>query len=195
MTPDFLRSNELEDRMDKAFDAESKRGGMDVGRYGVKSYTIPNASSPYGFETRAIQSYPDFEGVLPGGRQLITDAKVCSQASFSLSESNLKPAQRDHMLRRGKMGAISFITIHFNKRSLATKTVDAVTVAVPVSPKHPIWKEFLEGARKSITPETAMEIGVVIQWNTPPRCRYPRPDMRTAIMELAENHYLKWEIQ
>lgn len=136
---------------------------------------------------RPLQSLPDFEGLLPPtGRQFVTDAKVCGEASFKLrEESTTASRQLRHMLERDKFGAICFYTIHFTPRELAGGIQPAETWAFPVSGSHPFWQAFDRGEQKRISREDCREYGVEVEWNCLPGGRTERPDIVMAIYELA----------
>lgn len=141
-----------------------------------------------GRHTQAMQSNPDFEGVLPPrGRQFIFDAKVCHQASFPLDkESKTQSRQLRHMLHRDTFGAICFYLIHFPKRELARSVEPEQTWAFPVAREHHFWVKFDRGEVKRITRADCEEYAVPVEWNIlTERGRTERPDIVMAIYELA----------
>jgi len=149
-------------------------------RYGVQSYHN-------GTEWIQMQSLPDFEGCVkqqPHGRHVIYDAKVCSQASFSLayyrkeSRKN-KSRQLEHMLDRSSFGSTCFFLIHWNERQLKTKSEPAETWIFPVEYNR-FWRAFLSGEVKSINRKDCEIHGTRVEWRTPPRGRKPRPDFLNA---------------
>ena len=145
---------------------EKKRLTMD--RYGVQVAFIDGAWTP-------VPSFPDFEGVIMGGKQFIVEAKSCSAASFPLHDDKFKERQYRHMKRRSKYGVPCFLIVHFNQRILKTKTVPAMTISIRVDPGMQLWKDFEAGLVKSISPELALENGSVVEWKTPKGCRKALP--------------------
>ncbi len=168
-----------------------------IKRYGVQAVRSKE-------EWIVIRSKPDFEGVLPNGRQLIFDAKVCSQASFGLHEyrsdtKGTKSRQLKHMLERAEYGAICFFLLHWNPRVLATKADRAITYAFWVDGEMDFWQGFDEGQIKKITRDDCERYGTVVPWNTlGPRDRAVQPDVLSAIQaaSLAAHErgesYVRW---
>jgi penicillin-binding protein-related factor A (putative recombinase) len=138
-------------------------------------------------EWRPIQSYPDFEGVLMGGRQFIIEAKVCNAASFPLDDDKFKARQYRHLTRRAKFGAISLIVLHFPVRQLKKSLTPALTVAIPVHPDLPLWEAFDRGEVKRITRTDCELHGLEVLWTIPDRCRRPVPDILAAIERVADD--------
>ena len=155
---------------------QEARGNYTMGRYGVqvsfrkdeKGNMIPTP----------IESLPDFEGVIPGGKQFIIETKVCGAASFSLHENSLKDRQLSHMLRRAKFGVMCFLLVHFSERVLKKKGVEsAITYAMPVYPDHVFWEQVERGEVKSLSRGTCEEYAVKVRWWLPKGCRALRPDL------------------
>lgn len=171
-------------------DTELKR--CDAGRYGVQMAVVgkDNDGRP---SYQPIRSLPDIEGVLPGGRQFIFDAKVCSASKFDLSPYRLsdevrgsKCRQLRHLLRRASLDAIAFFLIHWNSRELKTKSEPAETFAFPVSRRCPFWTSFLRGETKALRRSDCYDLAVRVSWNRrSARERRPRPDVLEAILVMA----------
>lgn len=137
------------------------------------------------------KSLPDFDILLAGGRQCVTDAKVCSQASFPLDEykadnkrSNRRK-QLEFMYKRARFGAITFLLIHFNPRPLKMGPTEAKTFAFPVYRDHPFWQSFEKCEVKRIGEEECAECAYEVKWNIYPGKRKPSPDVYDAITWLA----------
>jgi hypothetical protein len=138
---------------------------------------------------RALESYPDFEGVIGRrGQQFIFDAKVCNQASFPLDkDSKSQSRQLRHMLKRSAFGAVCFYLIHFPERVMATKTEAEEPWAFPVYAGHPFWDQFERGEVKRISRAEGRLHGVIVQWDAPtPRSKNLSPNILDAILTLAE---------
>lgn len=151
-----------------------------IGRYGVQAARRKD-------DWVIMQSLPDFEGCSREGRQAIFDCKVCSAASFDLSpyrrETNgAKSRQLSHMLERSQYSARCFFLIHWNGRSLKTRSEDAETWAFPVKHGHPFWDSFESGEVKSINRKDCESYGQFVKWTLlNPADRKHRPDVLTAI--------------
>ena len=137
------------------------------------------------------KSKPDFQIVRAGGRLCITDAKVCSQASFPLDEykaenkhSNRR-RQLEFMYDKARFGAITFLLIHFNPRELKMGPTEAKTFAFPVYRDHPFWQSFEKGEVKRIGEEECAECAYEVKWNIYPGKRKASPDVYDAITWLA----------
>lgn len=157
---------------------------MTLGRYGVQVSYMKDETGQ--MKLIALASLPDFEGIMPGGRQVVFDCKVCNQASFPLdTESKSKSRQLSHLLKRGKFGAVAFYLVHFPERVLKTRTDPEETYAFPVHPDHPFWEAFERGEKKRITREDCLEYAVPVEWNVLPGGTKPRPDIVLAVMCLA----------
>ena len=159
--------------------AHEERGEATMSRYGVQANMIDGKWTP-------VSSLPDFEGLIPDGRQFITDCKVCGAASFALDEDKFKRRQLRHMLTRARFGAICFLTLHFTPRELKTRTEPAQTWAFPVHGDHPLWVAFDRAETKRITRADCEEYAELIEWNCLPGGRTPRPDILSAILRLAD---------
>jgi penicillin-binding protein-related factor A (putative recombinase) len=137
-----------------------------LGRYGVTARMINNPETGKG-EWVVIPSLPDFEGCVFGtGRQIIIEAKVCSQSSYAIAANDQKhPKQIEHMLNRAEFGALCFLMIHYNARELKTKSEPAETFAVPVLDNH-FWREYQNGERRTLNRSEAEMHGIRIPWDT-----------------------------
>jgi penicillin-binding protein-related factor A (putative recombinase) len=158
------------------------------GRYGVMT-TFQRDPVTKILKLTPMQSYPDFEGVVKGGRQIIFDCKVCSASSFNWSRyrsvtKGARHKQLKHMLARSNYGVTCFFLVHWNERALKTKTVPAATYAVPVRAGHPYWDAVESGEIKSLTIEDCRTVGVEIPWLVPPRCSKAVVDLSVVVKEL-----------
>lgn len=156
------------------------------GRYGVSC--VPSGTDATGrMLWRPIPSLPDFEGLLANPMQpFIFDCKVCSASSMDLSKLRTeRKKQVTHMLERSRFGAVCFFAIYFKERELKTKFAPASAWAFPVHFLHPLWRQFATHAITTITRLACEEYAVPIQFTIPPRCRTPRPDIVSAVRQLA----------
>ncbi len=177
-----LSGKEWERLIDARSDKEEAKGTLTQDRCGVQVKFDPNSRlwSP-------VSSFPDREGVLMGGRQFIFDAKVISGASLSMQPDKTRPRQIRTLFRRGLFGSISFLLVHCNPRELKTKSEEAMTVAIPMHPKHPLWGPFLDGKSMSVRRETMLENGIIVPWNKANhRDRKYLPDLLWTIQRMAE---------
>jgi penicillin-binding protein-related factor A (putative recombinase) len=155
-------------------------GLASIGKYGVQSRLV-------GGEWMPVQSLPDFEGVTMGGRQLIFDCKVCSQASFPLEKyrkltGGSRAKQLTHMIERSHFGVRCFFLIHWNPRELKTRREPAVTYAFPVAHDHPFWVAFERGEVKSLDRHDCETYAQPVPWNLAGTSdRKPRPDVLAAV--------------
>lgn len=170
MVPTSLKGKDFESLIIDAAKREESTGGLTLSRYGVQGVT-------FGGKTILVPSLPDFEGVLAGGRQFIIEAKCAKSAGFELRDDKFKNRQYAHMARRSEFGALCFLLIHFAERNLATKRDPGMTVAVPVSARHPFWMLYETGERKTLSRDEALTIGKVVPWIVPKGCRKPLPDL------------------
>ena len=141
-------------------------GILTMGRYGVQARMIKNEKTGDP-EWKIIPSLPDLEGVIaPSGRQIIIEAKVCSQASYPIYQTDKKrPKQIDHMLDRARFGAVCYFIIHFNARDLLTKSDPAETFAILVDGREHFWRLYQSGAIRSLSRSDAALYGKRIPWN------------------------------
>jgi len=132
-----------------------------VGRYGVQAI---HTGGDRGIVV--VKSLPDFEGILTGSpRQYIFDCKVCSQASFDLSPyRDRKERQLRHMLQRSRFGAQCAFLIHWNPRSLKTKSEPAATYWFPVCHSMKFWHDFKAAEVRRITREDCACYGRGVSW-------------------------------
>lgn len=177
-------AKELEKAILERLEVEERAGRCCAGRYGVQATMRKNERGE--LQWQPVPSMPDIEGVLqPDGRQFMTDAKCCGQASQPLHDSHVAERQLRHMRRRSKMGAVCFFTIHWTERMLKTRTEPAETWAFPVIDDHPFWQAFDRGEVKAIRRDDCYTHGVRVSWNTLPGERKPRPDVLAAVLALA----------
>lgn len=134
-----------------------------------------------------IRSLPDLEGVLPpAGHQFIFECKVCSGASFNFMAGHFHDRQFKHLITRASFGATTFIALHWNARTLKTKSEASETWAFPVHPEMQFWIDVGVQSRKMITRQDCRQYAVPIQWATEGRQRDLHPDLLTAISELRQ---------
>ncbi|MFT3992418.1 MAG: Holliday junction resolvase RecU [Luteolibacter sp.] len=170
MVPASLKGKEFETLLLDAAKRAEAGGMLTLSRYGVQGVT-------FGDKTILVPSFPDFEGVLYGGRQIIIEAKCCKGPSFEMRDDKFKGRQYAHMKRRSTFGALCFLVIHFAERNLANKRDPGMTVAVPVDGKMPFWKAYEAGEALSLSRDTALSIGVIVPWVAPKGCRKALPDL------------------
>lgn len=184
---------------EEAFILACKRlPGVDCKRYGTKASVMKDeelskiAKRPV-TKTVAVASAPDFDiAIAPLGQQRIAELKVCGAVSFPMRKTEIKPVQVEWMLDRSVVGVPAWLIIHFTERKSATtgrSLSPAFTVALPVSDRHPRWRQFVNAhhfAKKtktdpqtqpSITREEALREGRRIEWIVPPGCRNAVPDL------------------
>lgn len=135
---------------------------------------------------RPIRSYPDMEGVTPGGRQFVCELKVESGSGFNMANvTHFGERQLAHLLRRDRFGATAFLLLHFNARHLRKVDQPAVTWAIPVSEKLSFWQEFARAEIKTLSRTAAELVGVRVQWNLySERAKRETPDLLAAINQL-----------
>lgn len=174
-----MKSKEFEEVILYRMRQEEEAERCTMGRYGVQASFRDGKWQP-------ISSLPDFEGVLPpAAMQFVIEAKVCSGASFPLDDDKFKRRQFKHLVTRAKFGAVSILLIHFNARELSKSVEPEQTWAFPVSLDHPFWEAFDRGETKRITRADCEEYAVLVPWNCLPSGRTPRPDVLSAVLELA----------
>lgn len=165
MTPsEPLTGKAFEHLVKKALDEHGRRRAIHAGRYGVQVQGIRDVGGK--LEWRPVPSLPDFEGVVAGGRQFVFDAKVCSQASLSLHADHAPTKQLRHLLARGRMGAVSFLLVHWNARELKTKSEPPQTFVVPVAPHLELWRELETAQRRTLNRLDCQLRGHEITWGT-----------------------------
>lgn len=161
-----------------------EREEFHLSRYGVQATIMGKPGNPEA-QVRVLRSLPDFEGILPGGRQFIFESKVCSGASFQLSDkTHFAERQLSHLLARSALGAISGILVHFSQRILKTRTYPPATYLFPVLNALSFWEEFSRGEVKSLPRVACEEYGIRVLWWKPAKCKQFRPDLLTAIRNL-----------
>lgn len=157
-----------------------------LGRYGTQVVMMNDSLGVPRWQP--IPSYPDFEGVIYGsGRQIIIEAKVCSQASYPIYATGKKrPKQIEHLLRRAAFGAQCYLLIHWNARDLKTKSEEAETFAIPVL-DNTFWREYESFERKSLNRQEAGLFGFKVPWNAwSSRATKLTPDLSVLLPERPE---------
>lgn len=210
--PDKLKGKELEELVLFRARADEERGLYTLGRYGVQGVMMRGDSRsgewggianhpdiPQGAAQsaatgkgqgppswRPIRSYPDMEGVTPGGRQFVCELKVESGSGFNMSNvTHFSERQLAHLLRRDRFGVTAFILLHFNARHMKTIEQEAVTWAIPVSERLSFWQEFARMEIKTLSRSGAELVGVRVPWNLhSERAKRHTPDLLFAINEL-----------
>lgn len=166
MTPtDHLTGKAFEQLVKRALDEHVKHRRIHAGRYGVQVQASTDQANG-NLEWRPVPSLPDFEGVVFGGRQFVFDAKVCSQASLPLNSDHAPTKQLRHLLARGRMGAVSFLLVHWNARELKTKSEPPQTFVVPVAPHLELWRELETAQRRTLNRLDCQLRGHEITWGT-----------------------------
>lgn len=158
-------------------------GILNLRRYGVQAMMVADKFTGKA-EWMIIKSFPDFTGVIaPHGRELIMEAKVCSDASYPLRSTDKKNRKQiTHMLERARFGSLCYLIIHFNERVLMRRTDEAVTVALRVRDEEIIWREYEYCQRHTINREEALMHGTIVPWNLwSKRASKFTPDLRTLI--------------
>jgi len=153
-------------------------------RYGVQGVYTKSPGTGR-MEWRPIQSYPDFEGVLPpNGRQVIFDCKVSGGASLTLSGGGARSLhhQYTHMRERCQYGALCFFLVHFTRRMLKSRVDEPVTYAIPVTgADSDVWAQYERQELKSISRNLCQLYGIEVPWITYPRGRKESPDLMHVI--------------
>jgi penicillin-binding protein-related factor A (putative recombinase) len=155
-----MTGKEFEALLARQFMAYREKGLASISRYGVQAIR----TSPSDIIT--IKSLPDFEGLIEGiDKQVIFDAKVCSQASFDLHPfRDRKRRQLEHMLERSRYGATCGFLIHWPERQLKTKSVPATTCWFPVQYKHPFWDAFESAEVRRLNRSDCEHYGHDVTW-------------------------------
>ena len=169
---------------------EGRAGKYTLGRYGTITVRVAGRWSP-------VPSLPDFEGIqAERGSQFIFDAKVCSQAAFPLSGGTSRSffsRQYSHLIRRSRFGALTFILLHFNARTLKTKSEPAGTFLIPVVEGMTLWKRYDDGWLRTLTRDLSSKYGISVSWGlASPRTRLVTPDFYTAICSFASDDTEKY---
>ena len=183
MTPPKLSGKAFEAYVMEAGARSSKKGDMDIGRFGTTSVMIKGKWVP-------VASLPDFDCVLRGGRQVIIEAKSVSGRLLDMQPSKIKVSQIRYMLKRVPFGSLCFLLIHFNERKLVKLHCPALTVLYPVLEEDPKWAEFVKTKHgPGISPEEALKEGVEVEWTATGRSSKELPDVHGAINMYVTNHY------
>ncbi len=176
MIPASLKGKELEALLLEAAKREESAGRLTMSRYGVQGVT-------FGGKTILVPSLPDFEGCLPGGRQIIIEAKCCQGSAFPLADDHFRDRQYRHMATRARFGALAFLVIHFAERYLKTTGTDpGMTVAVPVDEQMQFWMAYTNREARTLSRSEATTIGTIVPWNVPKGCRKPLPNLMAFLM-------------
>jgi penicillin-binding protein-related factor A (putative recombinase) len=186
-----MKAKEFEEHCLYRMRKNEERNEATMGRYGVQGVYMRNEKNTEQMLWKPIRSLPDFEGVIPGGRQFIFDCKVCSAASFPLDETFFKRRQLKHMITRARFGVICFLLIHFPKRIMKKQTDLEETWAFPIEEDHPFWIAFDHGEKKRITREDCREYAVKVSWTTLGISKTQRPDILGTIMCFDRGRNLK----
>lgn len=135
------------------------------GRYGVQ-FSHRRHEVTKKVIMQPLKSLPDFEGALyPTGRQIIVEAKTCSVSSYRLDRQARKSErQLKHLMDRSAVGVLCWLLIHFNGRSLKTKTDNPFTVAIQVHSESDVIVDNLSRGG-SISRDEAYAEGLLIEWN------------------------------
>lgn len=168
MVPESLKGKELETLTLEAAKRLESSGVLTLFRYGVQGVT-------FGGKTILYPSLPDFGGVLQGGRLFNIEAKCVAGSSFPLASDHFRDRQYSHMTRCARLGALSFILIHFAARRLLRVSEPAMTVAVPVDEQMQFWRAYECGEARSLSRDYALTIGLIVPWTVPKGCRKPLP--------------------
>ena len=188
---DKLTWRDLEQSCVDDFKRANDRKIYTAGRYGVSCVPMECACGARSY--RAIQSKPDFEGILHAtGQQFTWDAKLASIGTLKdIRSSKTKSRQVTFMLERSEFSAICFFLIHYNRREFKRKaTEERMTVAIPVHREHPLWHNWgTEESTASINYETAKKFGIKCPWYTPGRTTKPRLDIHSTVVSVAESLY------
>ena len=128
----------------------------------------------------------DFTGTGPGGVSVRFDCKTVSGSSFSINDDHFGAGQKSELLSHASVGAVCFLLIHYNARTIKSRSFLPLTVAVPVHPGHLFWQGVAVGKTSSLNLETAFRIGVVIRWVIYGRERTYRPDVLTAVESIRQ---------
>lgn len=177
LTPQTIKGKEFEDILlhrARMYDEPAKRYCLN--RYGVMGSFVAG-------EWRPIESLPDFDMVLPDGRQCCFDAKVCSQASYSLSGGTSKSFTHQYrfMQRKARFNVLSFLLMHFNGRKLKKTEEPAFTILFPVG-LTAFWQAYDAGEMKSMSRQQAQQYGLTVNWTLPTeRCTNASPDLLEAV--------------
>jgi len=188
---DSMTGKDLENAVKERATEYKESGSAHVTACGVQTVMIGVDSAGRPLWQR-IKSLPDFEGVNSFGQQFIFDCKVCSAASFGLSDyreetRGEKSRQLKHMFERSQFGVPCFFMMHWNTRKLKTFSEDHATYLFPINQQSEFWQGFLRAEIRSITRRDCEELGAVIDWNTFGSGRKPRPDFLAAMSD----HFLK----
>ncbi len=185
MTPPKLTGKEFEDLL---LAGAERSATLTMTRYGVKGVTLFDEVTKKP-RIVLVQSNPDFDGAMLGGRQFVIEAKVCAEPSFKLRPDKIKPSQVSFMLERSRFGVPCYLVIHWCERVGQNFRDPAITVAVPVHGGNPLWQKFLDAcaaakrsktkleAQGSISRSQSQDLGRVVVWTAPGAARKHLPDL------------------
>lgn len=183
-----LKGKEFESLVAERLEKLKEQGRAHFNKYGVQVVGSPDRSHPSGIRWDPIRSFPDFEGVMTNGRQVIFDTKVCSQASFDLSKyrwegtkSGPRARQLRHMLDRSMYRVPCYFLMHWNAREGKTFSEPSETYLFPVSNDIDFWLRFLRAEVKSINRKDCETYGTAVLWDKIGMERTYRPDLLRAI--------------
>lgn len=184
MTPENIDGKLFQQLIIHRYRKVNESGKWHADQYGVRSSAMRGPTGDLVWQP--YKSLPDFEAaVAPYGRQVIFDAKVCSQASFPIGgEATRKKKQFQHLVERSRVGALCYLLIHFNKRVLKTRVDEAFTVLLPVKGNEDIFLPAMDGATMNLNRSEAMLRGELVPWNAYGRGRKVTPDL-TLMLEHA----------
>jgi hypothetical protein len=192
--PDYVDQGAGKSFEDAVLNRLARESGNNRGtfnRYGVQTAVIGFDKQRGMPSLRAIKSYPDIEGLLVTGTQVVFDCKVCSQSSFDLAPFRLgdeqkgsKEKQLRHMVGRADYGAVCGFLIHWNSRTLRKSEEPTATFWFPVQREMPFWIRFWKGEERRINRKHCEEFGFPIQWNRKDSELKPWPDLLPVLERL-----------
>lgn len=183
-TPESLKGKEFESCLLDAAKRAEADGKMMMFRYGVQGVT-------FGGKTILYPSLPDFGGALANGRLFNIEAKCAAGSSFPLASDHFRDRQYSHMARCARMGALSFLLIHFAARRSVRVNDPGMTVAVPVDDSMTFWRLYEAGEARSLSRDHALTIGRIVPWVIGKGCRKPLPDLLSFLQPRSDNRDLE----
>lgn len=120
-----------------------------------------------------IPSTTDYNGIYKG-KYIDYEAKETTRTSFAFK--HIFPHQIEHLKNVSDQGGIAFILIYY-------KTVNEVYL-IDIKVFYKLYKDGLDGGRKSITIEKAKEIGKLVKLGYTPPIDY---------LDAVEDYYFKGE--
>lgn len=178
-----MKGKELEKLCTQRMEWEERQGNGCMWKCGVI------ASRKQDGEWIALQSFPDFEGLVDS-LHFTFDAKVCHDASIQLDPTHFGKRQFKFLCKSSAFGGTGFLLIHFPRREMKTFTDDVRTVAFPVSAEHPFWEGFgPDSGRRTINRKDCDLFGIDVSWGTPGRMQTETPDIIQAVRDLREREH------